>query len=167
MMRVSRGILVLIMAGLTACASVPTLYRPAAAPGGIGYSEYRIEPGRFRVTFTGGRGAPAQQVADYALLRAADLTLAEGFDWFRVADRYTRATGGGGPQVTLGTGAGGFGRSGGVSIGIGTRFELGDGPALAQTLEVVMGKGALPRDADTYDARAIRRGLGAAHGEHA
>ena len=61
---------------LAACATAPTHFQPAASPGGIGYSEMRIEPGRYRVTFQGGAGAPEAQVMDYALLRAADLALA-------------------------------------------------------------------------------------------
>ena len=65
---------------LSACATAPTLYQASNGPQAVGYSEYRIEPGRYRITFRGGPGAPAQQVADYALLRAADLALAEGYD---------------------------------------------------------------------------------------
>src|SRR5690606_22629066 len=78
---------------LTACATTPTFYAPAASPSAMGYSEYRIEPGRYRVTFRGGPGAPPQQVADYTLLRAADLALADGYDWFRITDRFGSASG--------------------------------------------------------------------------
>ncbi len=74
---------------LAACGTTPTVYGPAASAQGVGFSEYRIEPGRYRITFRGGPGAPVEQVSDYALLRAADLAIAEGYDWFRVADRYT------------------------------------------------------------------------------
>ena len=147
---------------LAACATPPTLYVPAAGPGGIGYSEYRIEPGRFRIMFKGGPGAPLEQVADYALLRAADLTLAEGYDWFRIADRYVRQAGPrGGPHVTLGTGTGSYGRRGGVGVGVGTSFDLGGGAGITQILEVVMGKGPAPREPDVYDAREVHRNLGA------
>jgi len=148
----------------SACATPPTLYGPATAPNGVGWSEYRIEPGRFRVTFRGGPGAPAQQVADYALLRAADLTLAQGYDWFRVADRVTGSAGGGGSRLSLGVGGGDYGRHGGVGLSVGKSFDLSGGPALVQTLEIVMGRGAAPRDPDVYDARAIRRNLGAGVG---
>ena len=41
----------------------PTLYQAAAGPQAVGYSEYRIEPGRYRITFRGGPGAPPEQVA--------------------------------------------------------------------------------------------------------
>jgi hypothetical protein len=146
---------------LSACATQPTLYRPAEGPRGPGYSEMRIEPGRYRITFRGGPGAPAEQVSDYALVRAADLTIAEGYDWFRVADRYIdRRAGVGGPRMSVGVGGGDFGRRGGVSVGVGTDFELGGGPALSATVEVVMGRGERPKGADVYDARAVRRTLG-------
>ncbi len=145
---------------LSACATAPTLYQASNGPQAVGYSEYRIEPGRYRITFRGGPGAPAQQVADYALLRAADLAVAEGYDWFQVADRFSEGRPDTGPRIGVGLGGGDFGRRSGVSLGLGTSFNLGGGPAIASTLEVVMGRGERPRGADSYDARALRRSLG-------
>jgi hypothetical protein len=149
---------------VAACATTPTVYQPAAGPSGVGYSEYRIEPGRYRVTFQGGSGAPPEQVMDLALRRAADLTLAEGFDWFRVSDRYLRPTSSGnsGPRVSLGVGGADFGRHSGVGLGVGTGFNLGGGSvgASAATLEIFMGRGAKPDGVDIYDARALRSTLG-------
>lgn len=150
-----------LCASLAACASAPTVFTAANGPQAIGFSDYRIEPGRYRVTFRGGPGAPPEQVADYALLRAADIALADGYDWFRVADRVIRQAGpDNGPRVSLGTGGGSYGRGGGVGIGLGTSFNLGGGPALAQTLEVVMGKGPKPPGGDVYDARQLRATIG-------
>lgn len=145
---------------LAACATAPTLYQPAAGPQAVGYSEYRIEPGRYRVTFQGGPGAPPQQVMDYALVRAADLAIRDGYDWFRVADRFTEGRPDRGPRVGVGVGGGDFGYRSGVSVGVGTTFNLGGGPSLATTIEVVMGRGERPRGDDVYDARALRRTLG-------
>lgn len=146
---------------LSACATAPTLYQPLAARGGVGYSDYRIEPGRYRITFRGGPGAPAQQVADYALLRAADLALADGYDWFRVADRVSEVGGGGGgSRLSVGIGAGGFGRHTGVGLGVNQGIDLSGGPSLISTIEVVMGKGERPRGVDIYDARALRQNIG-------
>ena len=146
---------------LAACATTPTLYQPASGPSAVGYSEYRIEPGRYRITFRGGSGAPVQQVSDYALLRAADLAVAEGYDWFRVADRIVQQQGyGSGPRLSVGAGGADWGRRSSVGVGVGTSFNLGGGPAFSQTLEVVMGKGAPPRTADVYDAREIRNAIG-------
>jgi hypothetical protein len=145
---------------LAACATPPTVYGPAAGPQAVGFTDYRIEPGRYRVTFRGGPGAPPQQVSDYALLRAADLAIADGYDWFRVADRQTMASSNGGSRLSIGAGGGNGGYHSGVGVGLGTSFDLSGGPALAQSIEVVMGKGATPRDANSYDARDVRKNIG-------
>lgn len=145
---------------LSACATVPTQYQAADGPRSVGYSDYRIEPGRYRITFRGGPGAPPQQVADYALVRAADLAIANGYYWFRVADRFMEGQPDSGPRLGVGVGGGNYGRRSGVSLGVGTSFNLGGGPSVASTIEVVMGRGERPRGQDIYDARALRRSLG-------
>ena len=146
---------------LTACASTPTLYQPATGPRTMGYSDYRIEPGRYRITFQGAPGAAPQQVTDYALLRAADLAIADGYDWFRVADRFVEDRPDRSPRVSLGVGGASFGRHTGVGLGVGVgSYSLGGGPTVASTIEVIMGKGERPRGVDVYDARALRQNLG-------
>ena len=145
---------------VAACAT-PTVYGPAATANGPGYREYRIEPGRYRITFQGGPGAPVQQVQDYALLRAADLAIADGYDWFRVADRFLQGRPDNAPRISLGVGGTDFGRRSAIGVGVGTGFSLGGGPSVSATLEVVMGKGERPRGGDVYDARALRSNLGA------
>ena len=102
-----------------------------------------------------------QQVQDYALLRAADLAIAEGYDWFRVADRFLEGRPDRGPQVSLGVGSASYGRRSSVGVGVGVgSISLGPGPSVSTTIEVVMGRGERPRGADAYDARALRRTLG-------
>ena len=148
---------------LAACETpTPTLYAPASGPQAVGFTEMRLEPGRYRITYRGGPGAPPNQVSDYALLRAADLALADGYDWFRVSDRRLDRVGyRGGSSVSFGVGGASFGRHSAVGVGVGKSFGLGDnGPILAQTLEVLMGKGPPPHDADVYDAREIRHTIG-------
>lgn len=146
---------------LAACATAPTVYRAQAAPDAVGYSEYRLETGRYRVTFQGGPGAPEAQIADYALLRAAELALRDGYDWFRIADRSTTASGyNTGPRVSVGGGSASFGRRSSVGLGVGTSFNLGPGPAFTRSLEVVFGRGPTPRDRDAYDARQIVKTVG-------
>jgi hypothetical protein len=159
----SRLIVVALAAlSLAACATTPTVYQPAAGPKAVGYSEYRIEPGRYRITFRGGSGAPAQQVFDYALLRAADIAIEQGYDWFRVYDRFTESSGyDSGPHVGVGVGGSNYGHSSSVGVGVGTSFNLGPGPAVSATIEVVMGKGPRPEGMDVYDARGLRENLGA------
>ena len=151
---------------LTACATTPTLYAPKTAPNGAGYSEYRLENGRYRVTFQGNPGAPVNQVSDYVLLRSAELALRDGYDWFRVADRMTQQNGsnsGSTLSVGGGTSSYDYGRHGGgssVGLGVGTTFNLGPKPSVTSSMEVVFGRGQPPRDADVYDARAIVRTVG-------
>jgi hypothetical protein len=145
---------------VTGCAT-PTVYGPAAGPARVGFSDYRIEAGRYRVTFTGGGGAPIPQVADYALLRAAEVALRDGYDWFRVVDRVDQRAGApGGSSLSVGTGTSSWGRRSSVGIGVGTSIDLSGGPAWSRTLEVLAGKGPAPRGGDVYDARAVIRDVG-------
>jgi hypothetical protein len=149
--------------GLAACASTPTLYQPASAPGAVGYTEAPIEHDRWRVTFQGGDGASVQQVSDLAIRRAAELTLSKGYDWFRLAGRdIESAPDGVRPDISLGFGGADFGggRSA-VGMGGGLGFDFG-GPsrAVTVTLEILMGQGPAPREPDVYDAREVRRSLG-------
>ena len=92
MSRKSAGIAaaLILAAGLAACAT-PTPYQPNV-PGqqtSGGYSEVRIEPNRFRVTFAGNSLTSRETVEGYLLFRAAELTLQEGYDWFHIVDRNT------------------------------------------------------------------------------
>jgi hypothetical protein len=146
---------------LSACAT-PTVYQPAASARAVGFAETRIEADRYRVSFRGGGGAPVAQVQDYALLRAAELAIANGYDWFRVTDRFVEQVGGGsggGPRVSLGGGSSSFGRRSSVGLGAGVGFDLSGGPQLAATLEILLGRGPAPRERDVYDARDVQRSI--------
>ena len=99
----------------------------------MGYSDYRIEPGRYRITFQGADGAPAGQIRDYVMLRAAQVTLRDGYDWFRISDREgyvapprTRSS------VSFGIGGFNFGRGGGFGGGVSTAV-----PSMADPASVV------------------------------
>ena len=141
---------------LAACQTTPTVYAPAAGPETAGYSESPIENDRWRVTFRGQPGTDATRVYDLALQRAAELTLAKGYDWFRVTERQGAARGGGGPVVSLGIGGASFGHHSAVGASGETGFDLGGGPANVTTIEILMNKGPAPREPDAYDARQIR-----------
>lgn len=158
-----RALLFLGLLALGACASTPTVYQAAAEPGAVGYSESPIESDRWRVSFHGGSGASVQQVDDLALQRAADLTLSKGYDWFRVVQRDVAGSEGGAkPRVSLGFGGADFGGGGFGGVGAGVGFDVGgSGHAVTVTMEILMGRGPTPRDPDVYDARAVRRSLGA------
>jgi hypothetical protein len=75
---------------LAACAT-PTPYQPLTNRGTTtgGFSELRVSPDRFRVTFSGNSLTSRETVERYLLYRAAEVTLAEGYDWFALADRHT------------------------------------------------------------------------------
>lgn len=150
---------------LTACASTPPPFAPAPTAGAAGYSETQIESNRYFVTFRAPAGASAALLQDYALLRAADLTLQNGREWFWV-DRRTvdqEASRPSGPSVGVGIGAGSWGGHGGGSVGVGVNFPLGGGQsqqsARAATLEIRFGEGPKPDDANAYDARSISTNL--------
>jgi hypothetical protein len=84
------SIALLLAAGLAACETA-TPYQPNV-PGQAtsgGYSEVRLEPDRWRVTFTGNTMTSRETVEGYLLFRAAELTLQSGDDWFEMVDRNT------------------------------------------------------------------------------
>ena len=79
-----------VTAGLAACAT-PTPYQPnvpgQSASGG--YSELRLEPNRWRVTFAGNSLTGRETVEAYLLYRSAELTVQQSDDWFEIIDRRT------------------------------------------------------------------------------
>ena len=152
-----RIVAIVFAANMLAACATPTFYGPATGPTTSGFWETRIENDRYRVSYRGGNGAPPAQVEDYALLRAAEVTTAAGYDWFRVVGRFAEGSGSRGPQVSLGGGSTSFGRRSAVGVGLGTSFDLGGGPQLASTLEIKLGTGAKPSDFDTYDAADVIR----------
>lgn len=147
------------LAGLAAC-TTPTRYAPAAAPGGIGYAEQRIEADRFRVGFTGGDGTTPAKAFDFALRRAAELTLEQGGRWFTVLERSDGAVAPRGPRIGVGLGGGGFGRGGGGFGSLGTAF--GGDPGFTTTLEIVISREAARPTPTAYDARQVANALATA-----
>jgi hypothetical protein len=150
---------------LTACASLAP-YGPSRGPSGQGFSEQRIEGDRYRVTYRG-VGAPGP-VADRALLRAAQLTTEQGYDWFEITQRYIDgrpdSAGGVRPNVSVGVGSSSYGggrygrySTSGVGLGVGLNFS-GPSPT-ATVLEVRLGRGERPDRAEAYDAREVQRNL--------
>jgi len=141
---------------LTACATaVGTAYAPADSKG-FGYTEQRIEADRYRITFAGDGATPQDVVADYAMLRAAELALANGYDWFRVVGSAMDAQEKGGVGIGMGVGGGSYGRRSGVGVGVGGDLgTVGARQFYTARLEVLMGKGEKPDSPDVYDARSL------------
>ncbi len=140
---------------MASCASAPTPYAPATGPETAGYRETQLESDRYRVSFRGNADRDASGVEDLAMRRAADLTLTQGASWFRIVTKRTEQVGGrerGGTSVGFGGSTGSYGS--GVGLGVG--FDLSpDSRKYEVTLEILIGRGEKPADADTYDARAI------------
>lgn len=142
---------------ISACASAPPPYGAALSATGAGYSETQIENGRYFVTFRAPSGAEASRLEDYALLRAAELTLQNGRQWFwldrRTVDETARASG---PTIGVGVGAGSWGRRSGGSVGVGVNLPLGGAQerARAAMIEIRFGEGDKPDAVNAYDARS-------------
>ncbi len=140
---------------VASCASAPA-YAPAKKPGALGYSSQQIETGRHVVSFT---DADPVRARNLALLRAAEITLEEGRDWFEVTNAYAEAAasgGGGGPTISIGGGVGSGGSSS-VGLGVGLGFPLGgsSGTRQTETIEIVTGAGPKPDRPSAYDARSV------------
>jgi len=73
---------------VSACVTA-TPYQPRAtgAAQSDGYSETKVEQDRWRITFTGNSLTPRDTVENYLLYRAAELTVAQGKDWFMMVER--------------------------------------------------------------------------------
>jgi hypothetical protein len=152
--------------GLAACATAPPPpYTAAASPSSLGFSETQIESNRYFVTYRAPSGADAAVLQDYALLRAAELTLQNGRDWFWVDRRsmdemHARSSG---SSVGIGVGGGSWGRRSGASVGVGVNFPLGGGQsgprARSATVEIRLGEGPKPDDPNAYDARSTAANL--------
>lgn len=95
-----------LLAVLAACAT-STPYGPAADSGGYGFSEQRIEANRFRVMFRGNSSTDRETVENFLLYRAAELTVANGYDHFIIVENDTEVNSTF-RSTTTGFGAGGF-----------------------------------------------------------
>ncbi|MDX1460548.1 MAG: hypothetical protein R3348_05775 [Xanthomonadales bacterium] len=74
----------LLAAALVACSSSPPRYEMADSDTDYGYSESQITDNRYRISYKGRSSTGSDAVKDMALLRAAELTRLNGYDWFRV-----------------------------------------------------------------------------------
>ncbi len=145
--------LVVALLGLSACA-LPTLYQPATD--GYGFSQQQIEGNRFRVSFSGNSLTARETVENYLLYRAAELTLAQGGDYFVVVNRETEA------RSEYDTGFGGYGGYGYGPWGHRHSF-LGAGTGSVRAIteyrayaDIVVYRGSKsPTEPNAYDARDV------------
>ena len=71
-----------------ACAASPA-YREATQAGEPGYSSQVVEKNRYTVNYAGNSRQTASEVQNLALLRAAELTMEKGGDWFEIVNHVT------------------------------------------------------------------------------
>lgn len=154
---------------LSSCSN-QTVYQPAERRGAEGYTETKLTNNRYRVTFTGNSITPSETVKDYALMRAAELTLQEGYDWFYLADRNTDKKVHGATSIgagidipsqtevyqrcglmrcnTVATTSPGFSTGGDIS-------STTTSSSYSSALEIVLGKYPMPNSVESYDAREL------------
>ncbi|NQY38554.1 MAG: hypothetical protein HRT80_00495 [Henriciella sp.] len=97
-------------------------------------------------------------------LRAAELTLKRGDDWFQIVTAYSDLgeLAGGGSSVSIGGSGGSSGRTS-VGVGVGIALQLGGGSSSVEhVMEIVTASGAKPDNPDAYDASDVLANLGGA-----
>ncbi|WP_084421140.1 CC0125/CC1285 family lipoprotein [Henriciella litoralis] len=145
----------LALAGMTACATAKP-YGPATSSTAQGYFVQPIETNRYRVTYT---ALSPDEARRYALRRAAEVTLQNGGDWFRVVNGYTDASdANNGPRSSVSIGGGSSsGRYGsGVGVGVGIGIPIGgSSEKTTESLEIIVGNGPKPADPNTYSAQSV------------
>ena len=187
MKRLLTAAAIALAAGLAACATA-TPYQPAtltSAGPQNGFHEVPLEQNRWRVTFAGNSLTSRQQVEDSLLLRAAELTLQQGFDHFVAVNRATER------DVTYRADPDPFFSSryafGGYPYwsprwryyrpaygwrymdpfydpfwgsSFGRSYDVREIDRYEASAEITMGRGAPPADARAFDARQIVANLG-------
>ncbi len=161
--------LIVVMVGLTACASQPD-YREAKR-GGYGYSESKLSDTQYRIHFKA-RGSDKSRAMDYAMLRAAEVTLENGYDWFIVTDRETlvdKETVQSSPQVGFSQRYTQVRECGLVTCRTtsypSTQFSTGifvggsEKSEIESILSIETGKGTRPDGGSSFDARDVEANL--------
>ena len=108
------GVVALATLALAACAASPTPYQVVGPEGG--YDDQQLETNRYRVVFDGNAATPRGTVEDFALYRAAELTLQTGHDYFKVVSKDVEPVAGRVSGIRPGFGIGFGGRNVGVGI---------------------------------------------------
>ena len=155
---------------LVAGCATQTAYKPAEKRGAEGYTETRLGESRYRISFVGNTQTKSETVKDYALLRAAELSLQQGYEWFQVIERD------GDKKVNAATSIGsGFSVPGHTSVyrscgalscrttvasspGFSTGFGVSSTTtttAYSYAIEVMLGRAPMARPDEAYDAREL------------
>ena len=180
-MRISRFIAALAAGFVLVSCATSTPYQNATKSS-YGYSDQQIESNRWMVSFSGNSLTNRKTVETYLLYRAAELTLQQGFDHFRVVQRETDsekryvATGfASDPFYTYFPAYYSFygrhGRLRGYPRGFyrsgfgyhdpfwGDSYDYREVVRYEATSEIIMGKGEKPDDPAFFDARDVEMNL--------
>lgn len=158
-MIISRLFYLAAVLGLTACAS-QSAYRPAEDAHDHGYYSQAVGNGKYVAGYNGSSTMSENLVKDYALFHAAELTMQQGKDWFRVVERESRSVEKPGPALTrhqtdyvVQQRCGLLGCSSNVrpvmhtTVGV----DAANGRTVwSSRLEIVMGTGPKPADGGSY-----------------
>lgn len=161
---------VFVILGLCACAS-HSPYNKADSERDYGYSESRITENRYRVTFKGNTRTSSNEVKDMALLRAAEITMLNNYDWFRIVDQETEGEKLVDSSVSTGISTPTQVQKNCGLLGCTTTVSPGIEGAVITTqnidnryntsIEIVMGNGKVDDVTEVYDAAELRRNLAA------
>lgn len=143
-MQSMKHLAVIILAGALSACATSSAYGPQNGDD-TGFTSQRIEQDRFRVSYTAANEAQAR---DLALLRAAEVTLDNGFDWFRVICGNTS----GDPDARRRIATR-------IGVGVGDIVGLVKGPRMTSAIEIRTGQGEKPSGPDAYDARSVAQNL--------
>jgi len=144
---------------LTACATGPAAYGPSYG-NSTGFKNTQIQKDRFRVSYTGKSEDEAQ---NFALLRAAEIALAEGYSHFKVLGGNLSGNGGGAPvssNIGVGIGSGGYGRGTNTHINLGLGvYDVAralEGSKVTESIEIILKQSAGTNDPSIYDAQSVK-----------
>lgn len=149
---------------LTACATGPSSYGPVTEQSSLGFKAMQIEDDRFRISYTGRSSNEAQ---DFALLRAAEITLDEGYSHFKVVtghmENNRQARSPVSSSVSIGFGSGGrgyYGRRGGAHTNLGLGININDvaralqGDRITNSIEILL-RNEGGEDPNIYNAESV------------
>ena len=168
----SRNLLILLtLSALCGCVSPGSIYAPANAnlSSSVGYRDSQLSTGAYQVTFTAPESAGMSGAQNFAMLRAAELTVSKGHAWFQLISTNTKKVEVERQRQTFqqttanmtcntGMGAGGMGCTysnlqdnsiAGVQMGSAGAYQT----RLVTTLVFIMGDGAKPAGDHVYDAK--------------
>ena len=161
--------LIMCMTWLYACGS-SSPYMEADGSRDFGYTESRITDNRYRVTFKGNSNTTGDEVKDMALLRAAEITLLNNYDWFRVLTQETQqdstdtpvaTTRGPTQQVFRDCGPRGCTTTVTPAYTGTEVVTIRELDRYTTSIEIVMGDDNLDDPTSAYDAAELRRNLSA------